>query len=107
MKLILMTPTERSLLLYLEACAVDSVGKINGSKMNNEDFTIAARWNNGGFISFGRIPHHDAARTGATHWVRLSDDAWELAHKERRSRSERMSKEFPYEREGITETQRG
>lgn len=97
MELSLMSDTDRSLLLFLETCAVDDAGKIDSSKMNCEDFDLARRWNNGGFIQFGRIAYHDSNRTQKTHWVILSDDAWERAHTERQSRANRARVQHPYE----------
>lgn len=84
-----MTAAEKSLLLYLETRAVDYGGRVNTLHMNTEDMEIAAKWNKEGFIKFGRIVmrHHNS---DGTHWCRLSDNAWVLAHKERMNRWERL-----------------
>src|SRR3972149_3347597 len=76
-------------LLYYETRAVDYGGRVDVRRMNQVDIEIAKRWNAEGFIRFGRI----AARhitTDGTHWCILSEEAWTLAHKERRARQERL-----------------
>jgi hypothetical protein len=89
MKLSEMTTTERSLLLYLETRVVDYGGRVNQKHMNSDDRTILDRWVESKFVSFGRIIVADHNRDG-THWVRLSGDAWDLAHMERLARGARM-----------------
>jgi hypothetical protein len=84
-----MTRDERSLLLFLETCAVDYGGKVDARHMNDDDFNIAKQWNAEGFIEFGRIKFHDIVEK-KTHWVTLSIDAWTLAHTERKERAERL-----------------
>ena len=88
-----MTNNEKSLLLYLETCAVDHGGAVEGRRMNDEDFALAARWSVEGFITFERIRARDIKpdqQRVATHGVSLSQAAWEAAHKERRARAVRM-----------------
>jgi hypothetical protein len=111
-----MTKDERSLLLYLETCAVDHTGKVDGIKMNDEDRAIAERWAQEGFIKYGRVCAADAfpcatapeeeflteededegssapllPRSSKLNWVQLSEEAWTLAHAERRARAERL-----------------
>jgi len=78
--------------MYLETCIVDHFGKVVGARMNEDDFDIAKRWNDEKFISFERIPFHDIKKNTpypATHQVKLSDEAWKLAHQFRRERGER------------------
>lgn len=84
-----MSKDERSLLLFLETRAVDYGGKIDARMMNQDDFDIAEKWNENGFIGFGRIVFRNI-KGSETHWCRLSDEAWKLAHQERRNRWERM-----------------
>lgn len=62
MKLEDMSKDERSLLLFLESCAVDYGGRVNLARMNQEEVDIAGRWNENGFVSFGRIVirHHNS-----------------------------------------------
>lgn len=90
-----MTRTENSLLLYFETCAVDHRGLIAGSRINGEDIAIAKGWNDSGFVRFGRIASESLGKVHsggqpATHWCRLSEDAWEKAHFIRRERAARM-----------------
>jgi hypothetical protein len=84
-----MNKTERSLLLYVETCAVDYGGRMNAERINTEDREILDRWKKAGFINYGRIIAADINSNGSL-WVQLSDNAWELAHEERRARASRM-----------------
>lgn len=79
---------ERSLLLFLETRAVDHSGRVQTARMNADDVDIAAKWNAEGFVAFGRIRAVDCNEYG-THWCRLSDRAWALAHEERKTRAAR------------------
>ena len=92
-----MSKDERSLLLFFETCAVDGGGLIKTAHMNGEDFGIAAKWNEENFVMFGRVRFHDI-KNGKTHWCTLSDDAWVLAHQERKNRAERMMKKQKFEK---------
>jgi hypothetical protein len=90
-----MTKNERSLLLFFENCSVDKWGKIDVKHMNEEDNKIAEKWNKEGFIEFGRIASKyitglDAKYSVSTHWCKLSDEAWKLAHAERKARGIRI-----------------
>lgn len=86
-----MTKEERSLLLYLETRAVDHGGLVTTPQMNADDFAILDRWNESGFMEFGRLTRASIEKLcGSTHWVRLSETAWKLAHEERRARCERI-----------------
>lgn len=92
-----LTKYQISLLLYLETCAVDHAGRVDGRKMNTDGFAQAKLWNKSRFIRFGRISTRDAgppaadglARFGG-HWVTLSDEAWETAHHQRQVRAARL-----------------
>ena len=75
---------ERSLLLYLETCAVDYDGRVCGARMNREDFEIAERWDRFGYVRFGRIEGGLAVVSQSTHWCELSEVAWRDAHARRR-----------------------
>jgi len=88
-----MSRDERSLLLYFETCAVDFSGRVDLRRVNEDDMKIVECWNDSGFISFGRIAHRDHNSQGS-HWVELTDDAWSLAHKERRTKYERNPRRF-------------
>lgn len=84
-----MNQEERSLLLFLETRAVDYGGRVDTAHMNELDMEIARSWHAMKFIQFGRIRIADH-NPGGTHWVYLSRDAWEIAHKLRHIRAERM-----------------
>ncbi|MBA7621882.1 hypothetical protein ES703_29252 [subsurface metagenome] len=96
-----MTSDERNLLLYFETCAVDYGGKVDNRRMNKEDMYIAEEWNKEGFVKFGRIKFRSIISTSPlkrfrknTHWCELSDEAWDIAHEERKARCARiMSKQ--------------
>lgn len=93
MKLSEMNRDQRSLLLYLETCAVDHGGSVDAIHMNHEDFRQAEEWAASGFIEFGRIAFGAFPKQNGrerTSWVRFSDDAWRIAHEERRARCERL-----------------
>ncbi len=92
----LLNQDERSLLLYLEQCAVDHAGRMNILRVNDEDMTILKRWSSEGFIEFGRIVLANCATNGSN-WVRLSDAAMEQAHAERKARALRMWRKRVYE----------
>lgn len=99
MKLSEMTKDERSLLLYIETCAVDNGGLVHCQKINTEDREILKRWDKDGFVSFSRITFKSLellVNKHCTDLVRLSEDAWILAHEERRTRAARMSAKSPY-----------
>ena len=86
-----MSKEELSLLLFLETRAVDNGGLVATPHMNAADFDIIERWKQIGFIKFGRLTRESINNLrGSTHWVELSDDAWRLAHEERRARYARI-----------------
>lgn len=92
-----LTNDEKSLLLYFEDCLVNQRGYVVAARMNNIDFDIAKKWNKEKFISFHRVPFHDInqdKRFPRTHWVRLTEDAWTIAHQLRKERSERATKDL-------------
>ena len=82
----------RSLLLYLEARSVDYGGLVDTRRMNKGDMDIANKWSLDGFVKFGRLSSVflETFGDGVTHWCELSDEAWALAHAERRARNARM-----------------
>lgn len=85
-----MTKEEKSLLLFLETQAVDHWGQVDIVHMNQDDINIAERWNKEGFVKFGRIQFKDIKPAGgrnSTHWVNLSDKAWEKVADERKARA--------------------
>lgn len=89
MKIKDMTKDEKSLLLFFETRQVDYGGRVNIQHMNNEDGDIAEKWNKKGFIGFGRIVIRNHNSDG-THWCKLSDEAFKIAHKLRFERANRM-----------------
>lgn len=87
----LLTKKELSLLIFFEDCAVNRSGGIDVLRMNAGDVEIEERWNETGFVKTGRIAsEHLPLQSGSTRWCRLSDDAWLLAHAERKARAERL-----------------
>ena len=95
-----MSRDERSLLLYLESCAVEYGGKVQSVRMNPIDFDIIKEWEELGFIHFGRIAFNDIeTRTlfPHTHWVILSEEAWKLAHEERKEKCNRLMEKLNVE----------
>ncbi len=84
-----LTRDEISLLLYLETRAVDHGGLIDHRQMNTEDFANARRWNELGFIEFGRV-YSKHIEGNLSNWVHLSDEAFALAHVLRRQRAQRQ-----------------
>lgn len=85
---------ERSLLLYLEARAVDAGGVVDMQRMNLEEIEIAQRWKEEGFLTeWRRVPFDAITQRGQSQLVELSENAWQLAHEERRARAMRMREE--------------
>ena len=86
---------EASILTYLETCLVDSRGNLQPTRMNDIDWKIMEEWKAKGLIDFGRRSFKDIKKyphgVGGpkTHWVRFTNQAWELAHKCRQERGER------------------
>lgn len=94
-----MTKDENSLLLYLETRAVDYSGRIDQMQMNDGDRRLLAEWSASGFVETGRICFKDVTaghRKQETNWVRLSEVAFQEAHRLRRERAERCWKNKTY-----------
>jgi RecB family endonuclease NucS len=94
-----MSKDERSLLLYIETCVVDYAGLIHSLKINEDDRTLLKKWDESGFISWSRITFKSLQLLSDKHrstLVRLSEEAWTLAHQERRNRALRMTSQKPY-----------
>ena len=89
MKLSEMSRDERSLLLYFESRAVDHGGLVDARRINDSDFKLAQGWDTQGFVSFGRLAS-EYLTAQSSHWCHLSQEAWELAHEERRARHLRL-----------------
>jgi len=93
MKLEEMSRDERSLLLYFESCAVDYIGRVNLIRTNPQDRKIIVLWEKSNFIKFGRVKFGDHNSQGG-HWVELSEEAWALAHQERKARFNRNTRNY-------------
>jgi hypothetical protein len=91
-----MSKEERSLLLYFESRCVDNNSGIDPRCMNENDFKIAKKWNENGFIEFRRV-FSGYLTEKLSHYVNLSDDAWNLAHEERQARAERTKKFYRWD----------
>jgi hypothetical protein len=106
MDLMDMTRDERSLLLFLGTCAVDYGGSVDARRMNADDWKIMSHWGEIGFVRSGRICFNDVERMAQdmpggrkmTHWVELTDEAWALAHAERRARCVRSTEQRTWRR---------
>lgn len=86
-----MTKQEKSLLLHLETRATEYGGLVNSVHISAEDMGIVKRWNESGFVRFGRLASDCLPRKdSSTNWCELSDRAWEIAHIERRERHKRL-----------------
>lgn len=102
-----MTTDEIRLLLYFETQAVDYGGALESVRMNSDDMVIARRWNENGFVSFGRIAFHDIKKHNGIardYWCVLSDEAWKIAHDERKARCLRVMSRLTVERKGFGES---
>jgi hypothetical protein len=88
-KLSEMTKDQVSLLVYLETCAVDQGGRVAMAHLNSADLKQAQEWAKAKFIDFGRLAS-ECVSSRSSHWVKLSDDAWRVAHEGRRARFERL-----------------
>ena len=86
-----LTREQLSLLLFLECRATDHGGLVETPHMNESDIEQAAKWTADGFLAFGRLTSASIRSLhGSTHWVTLSDEAWRLAHEERKARHARI-----------------
>ena len=57
---------EKTLLLFFECAAVDYGGLLQGLRMNTEDHETARRWNDSGFIQYGKIHSNDIKPLAST-----------------------------------------
>jgi len=84
---------EKSLLLYMESCSVDSNCKLNSQRMNEADFDNAEAWNKSGYVEFGRMSADSIIAQDSyyknDHYVIMSEQAWKDAHLLRRARGAR------------------
>ncbi len=95
-----MTKEERALLLYLETRVVDHNGLIDARNMSHEDFEIAKRWDEEGFVKFGRLTMAEmgtlmrSKSLYRTHFIRMTGESFRAAHIERRARARRTIKRW-------------
>ncbi len=90
------TKAELSLLLYIEARAVDYGGRMKPEQLNAADWEILQRWAKTGFVKAGRIIMADHNGDGSE-WVWLSPEAFKAAQRERRARAGRVWASRQYE----------
>lgn len=98
-----MSRDERSCLLYLETCAVDAGGIVEGVRLNGADHAAIQRFADAGMLQFARVPARmlgTGYRDTWTHIVRFHDAAWVLAHQLRRQRGLRHG---PFAEEAIAD----
>jgi len=83
-----LSKTEQSLLMFLEYVAVDLWGWVDDvRKLNKEDMEIAIKWDENGFIFFKRASRDRNGKKELTYIVKLSNEAWNIAHQLRKEKS--------------------
>jgi hypothetical protein len=78
--------------------SVDYGGLVNNQRINEEDIKTLKRWDEQGFIFYSRLTWDSVQLLydkNNTDIVYLSEEAWKLAHEERRERSMRMRSKKP------------
>jgi len=94
-----LSQAERSILLYLEVCATENVGRVDTRRLSEIDKDIIKKWNSMNFIRFGSMrPQNIPSGSTRSLWVKLSKEAWRIAHVLRRYRAVRMENNYPYTR---------
>jgi len=88
---------ERKILLYIEDCLVNKLGRLEGRRMNKEDIIAIDSLVKKGIVAhFGRLAWKvveywaNKGMDRPTHYVRLTDEGWKVAHQLRREKSERL-----------------
>jgi hypothetical protein len=83
------TRDQRSALLYVESCAVEYGGLLEGIRMNEADHKALTELSDAGFLTYGRIPGKmlGTFQRGVTHWCDLTETGWALAQQLRRARA--------------------
>lgn len=85
---------ELNLLLYLESGATDFGGLFDCRRINSVEYEILTRWNENGFVKSGRLSSTSLPKPESknqfTHWCELSEEAWTLAHAERKNKCQRL-----------------
>lgn len=92
-----MTKNQKSLLLFLETCAVDHEVRVNTMHINEEDMEQVKTWHDEGFLMFGRIKDADVNNYGA-HWIEFSEEAWVQVAEFRKDRAIRALANRRYQR---------
>lgn len=80
---------EKSILVYVECCAVDAGGLLEGQRMNAADHEALRKFKAAGLLDYGRVPAR-LLGTGArnwTHWCDLNAVGWSLASELRKLRA--------------------
>jgi hypothetical protein len=91
-----MTKDERTCLLYLETCAVDYGGLVQGARMNKADHEACARFAELGLATIYRVPSRlFTTQSGQVnnHFVMMTEAGFALAHQLRRQRADRLQKQ--------------
>ena len=84
-----------SVLIYLESCSVNYEGEVAGVRMNEDDHREIDKMVAEGLITFGRLSYsrveesRESYNVARTHWVRFTDEAWDIVHGFRKERSAR------------------
>ena len=86
-----------SLALFLETQLVDYGGMVVTAHMNSEDMDLAKDMEGEGLITFKRLPGKYVFNSKrnlrrASCRVEFNEKMWEIAHKERRDRADRVMK---------------
>lgn len=73
-----MSLEERTLLFYLEICAVEEKGKIPSELITDEMVTLMMKWHSTRFIEFKTV-YPDATSKGPDYYCKLSSEACHIA----------------------------
>lgn len=87
-----------SILLYLETCCVDQIGRVEAKRLNEQDYDDIEQLKSMGMVKeFKKIKFHkveelkkDIPEKSYTHTVDLTDEGWKHAHIYRKDRGKRM-----------------
>ena len=86
-----MTRDEEGLLLYLESCLVDRMGRVDPRRLNEDDVMTIGRWMKAGFVDM-RLLLGEEWRVNQSHRVIFCNEAWQAAANARRRRAEQFSR---------------
>lgn len=85
-----LTKDEKNLLMFFEYISVDQFGWIDDMrKLNSDDLETMKKWNEEKFILSKKASRNHPRMRGKqlTYIVRLSENAWELAHQLRKEKA--------------------